>query len=253
MKKFGLIPEAKHQQMMTIEKRDVLQSIKKPEQRKMLNRYQLAQNILNDPEHSHDDVKMDKYNEIMLDFSMLRDLNSTVRPLETQQQQPAVEEQEDEKNDLSNDDVDANLVDVLSNNQQINAKKLLRLLRSQGSDVITGDVSIHVQILPGTNIADLVSDIVCSTPSKISSPQRAHFVNTLAEASIPKTLVKNKAALEQYRMLKKSKGDFTERVIANGESRTFLPTARKRKNSKQLMKTPLTVSFDVIHNFQILL
>ena len=69
------------------------------------------------------------------DFSMLHDRNSTVRPLKTQQQQPVVEKQEDEKNDVSNDDIDANLVDVLPNNQQINAKKLLRLLQSQGIDL----------------------------------------------------------------------------------------------------------------------
>ena len=77
--------------MMTIDKRDVLQSIKQPEQREMLKRYQLAQNILHDPEHSHDDVKMDKYNkimhdfnEIMHDFSMPHNLKSTVRSLKTQ-------------------------------------------------------------------------------------------------------------------------------------------------------------------------
>ena len=54
--------------MMTIDKRDVLQSIKQPEQRKILKRYQLAQIILQDPEHSHGDVKMNKYNEMMHDF-----------------------------------------------------------------------------------------------------------------------------------------------------------------------------------------
>ena len=96
MKKFALIPEAKHGQMVTIDKRDVLQSIKQLKQREMLKRYQLAQNILHDPEHSHNDAKMDKYNEMMHDLSMLRDLNSTVRPSRTQQQQPAVEKQEDE-------------------------------------------------------------------------------------------------------------------------------------------------------------
>ena len=244
MKKFVLIPEAKHRQMMTIDKRDVLQSIKQPEQREMLKRYQLAQNILHDPEPSHNDVKMDKYNELMHDFSMLHDLNSTVRPSKTHQQQPVVENQEDRKNDVSNDDIDANLVDVLPNNQQINAKKLLRLLRSQGSDLVSwksnGDVSIHGQILPGTNIADLVSDIVRSTPSKIRSPQRALFLNTLAEASIPETLVKNKAALEQYRMLKKSKGDFTNEVslpMVNQEQ--FLPTTWKRKKQETIDEDPI--------------
>ena len=78
MKKFVFIPEVKHRQIMTVDKR------------KMLKRYQLAQNILHDPEHLYDDVKMDKYNkimhdfnEIMHDFSMPHNLKSTVRSLKT--------------------------------------------------------------------------------------------------------------------------------------------------------------------------
>ena len=58
MKKFVLIPEAKHRQMMTIDKRDVLQSMKQLEQRKMLKRYQLAQNILNNKQHPNNAIKM---------------------------------------------------------------------------------------------------------------------------------------------------------------------------------------------------
>ena len=45
------------------------------------------------------------------------------------------------------------------------------------------------------------------------------FFNTLSGANMPKkflgmpeTFIKNKTALEQYRMLKKSKGDFTIEV-----------------------------------------
>ena len=55
MKKFILVPEAKHRQMMKIDSRDVLQSIKQPEQREMLKRY-LAQNILHDNQRSNDDT-----------------------------------------------------------------------------------------------------------------------------------------------------------------------------------------------------
>ena len=73
MKKFVLVPEAKHRQMMKIDTRDVLQSIKQPEQREMLKRYQLAQNILHDNQRVNDDTKMNEYRETMQDFSMLRD------------------------------------------------------------------------------------------------------------------------------------------------------------------------------------
>ena len=68
---------------------------------------------------------------VMHDFSMLSDHRSAVR-LKTQQQQPVVEKQEDEKYDVSNDDIDVNLAYVLPSNQQIKAKKLLHLLQSQG-------------------------------------------------------------------------------------------------------------------------
>ena len=73
MKKFVLVPVAKHRKMMKIDTRDVLQSIKQPEQREMLKRYQLAQNILHDNQRSSDDTKMNEYREMMQDFSMLRD------------------------------------------------------------------------------------------------------------------------------------------------------------------------------------
>ena len=73
MKKFVLLPEAKHRQMMKIDTRDVLQSIKQPEQREMLKRYELAQNILHDNQRLNDDTKMNEYRELMQDFSTLRD------------------------------------------------------------------------------------------------------------------------------------------------------------------------------------
>ena len=65
-------------------------------------------------------------------------------------------------------------------------------------------------------------------------------MNTLAEASIPETLVKKKAALEQYRLLKKSKGDFTKEVslpMVNQEQ--FLPTKRKRKKQQTMDEDPI--------------
>ena len=41
---------------MKIDTHDVLQSIKQPEQREMLKRYQLAQNILQDNQRGNDDT-----------------------------------------------------------------------------------------------------------------------------------------------------------------------------------------------------
>ena len=173
MKKFVLVPEAKHRQMMKIDTRDVLQSIKQPEQREMLKRYQLAQNILHDNQRVNDDTKMNEYHELMHDFSMLRDRQGSMQ----EARQPIVKNQQiddDHDREKKDDDIDAAVVDALPNNQKVNAKKLIRILRSHGNNVVSwtpqGDVSIRGQRLRGVNIVDLVGDVVRTTPSKLMPP-----------------------------------------------------------------------------------
>ncbi|MCP4459770.1 MAG: hypothetical protein GY816_17365 [Cytophagales bacterium] len=53
--------------MAKVDTRDVLQSIKQPEQREMLKRYSLAQNMLKDPNRN-----IAEYHEAMGDFSVLK-------------------------------------------------------------------------------------------------------------------------------------------------------------------------------------
>ena len=71
--------------------------------------------------------------------------------------------------------------------------------------------------LTGTNIIDLVGDVVRSASSKTSAPQRERFLNALAEANVPETLVKNKAALERYRQIKNNVDDAVAAVASNVE------------------------------------
>ena len=229
MKKFVLVPEAKHRQMMKIDNRDVLQSIKQPEQREMLKRYQLAHNILNDHQRLDDDTKMNEYREMMQDFSVLRDRQGHVQ----QAQQPVIKVDEDrEKKD---DDIDAAVVDALPNSQKVNAKKLIRLLRSH--DVVSwtpqGDVSIRGQRLRGVNIVDLVGDVVRTTPSKSMPPQREQFLNALAQANVPETFVKNRMALEHYRAIKND-GAYQDNVeAASLHQDEVIPTTRKRTQTTE--------------------
>ena len=227
MKKFVLVPEAKHRQMMKIDSRDVLQSIKQPEQREMLKRYQLAQNILHDHQRLDDDTKMNEYREMMQDFSTLRDRQGHVQ----QAQQPTVKNQQvQEDREKKDDDIDAAVVDALPNSQKVNAKKLIRLLRS--GDVVSwtpqGDVSIRGQRLRGVNIVDLVGDVVRTTPSKSMPPQREQFLNALAQANVPETLVKNRMALEHYRAIKND-GAYQDNLESSTlDQDEVIPTTRKR-------------------------
>ena len=235
MKKFVLVPEAKHRQMMKIDSRDVLQSIKQPEQREMLKRYQLAQNILNDHQRSDDDTKMNEYREMMQDFSMLRDRQGHVQ----QAQQPTIKIDDDrEKKD---DDIDAAVVDALPNSQKVNAKKLIRLLRSH--DVVSwtpqGDVIIRGQRLRGVNIVDLVGDVVRTTPSRSMPLQREQFLNALAQANVPETLVKNRMALEHYRAIKNdgARQDSLESTsLHQGE---LIPNVGKKRKVQMTEEDPI--------------
>ena len=244
MKKFVLLPEAKHRQMMKIDTRDVLQSIKQPEQREMLKRYELAQNILHDNQRLNDDTKMNEYRELMQDFSTLRDRQGgrqlTEQLVVKKRDIDGVNKQEEGNGVDTN--IDTVVVDALPNSQKVNANKLIRLLRSHGNDLVSwtpqSDVSIRGQHLRGVNIVDLFGDVVRVTPSKSMPPPPEQFVNALAEANIPETLIKNRAALKHYRAIKNdgSHQDIEKKTPSTLHQDDVLPNMKKRK-SKQMTTT----------------
>ena len=263
MKKFVLVPEAKHRHTLataaTSENRDILQSIQRPEEREMLKRYHLAQDVLHDARRNGS-AKMDAYREAMQDFSLLRDRRGGVRP----QPRPVAAhkredddamtnnaaENDDAENDAAENDAaenDATVVDVLPVSQKGNAQKLLRLLREHGDGAVSwtrnGEVSIRGQRLRGTNIVDLVGDVVRSSPSKRIAPQREWFLSALADANVPETLVKNKTALERYREIKTDGAvtmhdDINDAAVSSttspldNEVESSMPEAKKKKRAK---------------------
>ena len=82
----------------------------------------------------------------MQDLSMLRDRQGSVQ----EARQPIIKNQQiDDDHDREKKDIDATVVDALPNSQKANAKKLIRLLRSHGNNVVLwtpqGDVSIRRQ------------------------------------------------------------------------------------------------------------
>ena len=191
--KYMLVPESLYQQKMKIDTRDVLQSIKQPEQREMIKRYSIAQNILQGP-----NTDMDRYQEAMQDFSVLKD-----RVIGRQITEPPVAKKQRENDE---DDIDESVIDTLPENQQVSAKKIMRVLRSYGGDLLSwtadGDVSINGEPLRRVNFTDLLSGVVRSRPSKNIPPPYEKFLKALAKANIPESVIKNKTALNQYRKLK---------------------------------------------------
>ena len=79
-------------------------------------------------------------------------------------------------------------------------------------------MSIRGQRLRGVGIVDLVGDVVRTSPSKLMPPQCEQYLNALAQANVQKTLVKNRMALEHYRVIK---NDGARLDINNLESKTL--------------------------------
>ena len=185
--KYMLVPESLYQQKMKIDTRDLLQSIKQPEQREMIKRYSIAQNILQGP-----NTDMDRYEEAMQDFSVLKD-----RVIGRQITEPPVAKKQRENDE---DDIDESAIDTLPKNQQVSAKKIMRVLHSHGGDFVswTAD-NIYDEPLQRVNFTGLLSGVVLSRPLKNISPPYEKFLIALAEANIPESVIKNKMALNQYR------------------------------------------------------
>ena len=216
MKKFVIVPEEKHRASLNAVKesnREILQSIQQPVQHEMLKRYQTAQGILRDDSKPLD-RKMSEYHEAMNDFALLRDRGGHglyfKQPRTVEKQHDALEKKktnddaaETMKPVKTQEEDDMDRVFLLPTKAQNNAKKLMKYLRDQGNVSWTreGEVSIDGEPLKGTNIIDLVDDVVNRT-KPYSNPQLNPFLNAMARANIPETLVKNKTALENYRTIK---------------------------------------------------
>ena len=223
MNKFVLIPDIKYRQLIANSSQPnnnsaVLQGIHQPVQREMLKRYNLAQNVLRNAPRT--DASMAEYREAMDDFALLRDqgvrMTTSPKPEST-----------NNTKDVLND-----AVNLLPASQKANAQKLMNMLRSHDNVISwtpNGEVSIRGQRVPGTNVVDLVSDVLRPSTSKTIAPQREQFLSALADVNIPETVIKNKGALERYREIKTS-GNVVERDDV-GEERVSSTTPSKGSSS----------------------
>ena len=138
-----------------------------------------------------------------------------------------------EDND-NNSDIDESVVDTLPENQQIHTKKIIRVLRSRGDDLVSwtpgGDVSIRGEPIRRVNFTDLLSGVVRSRPSKNIPPPYEKFLKALAEANIPETIIKNKTALNQYRAIKHDNEVFNNEVSSTA-TRQDVPDIRSKLRS----------------------
>ena len=148
--------------------------------------------MLNDPVISNEE-KVSRHVESMNDFSVLKDkLGGTPKIVS------------DTKSSNAEDDaVMTETIELLPLNQQQRGRQLFQRLQKH-KDLISwndkGEVTIEGKHLPGSNIGDLVSDVLRTR--KQVTPLRSSFLDVLAKANVPDEFVRNKTALAQFRKVK---------------------------------------------------
>ena len=211
MKKLVLVPEARFRALsdseVTKNSSAIMQAINQPEQREMVRSYNVAQSLLRDNTNKPDDERMREYNEKMQDFYMYKDkikgahMAASRRPAEKSEDDRAVRE----------------AVSAMPVSLQSSAQKLIDRIKDNG-DVISwtpdGEVSIHGQKIVGSSITDLVGDAIRNT--RAQHPNRAPFLEALAEMNTPDAMIKNKSALAQFQRIKDQPRETWPRIRPKG-------------------------------------
>ena len=202
MKKMVLVPEVQFRQMQqntlknssssSSNNSSLLGAIDRPVQQEMVKKFNFAQQILNDPTKPSDG-KISEYTDAMSEFATLRNKIKGAPNLSS-----VTPKTMGNSNKVSED-----VVNSVPASLQSSAQRLMERM-GENKDVISwtpsGAVTINGQHLVGTHIADLVGDVVRSSQSP--APERNRFLRMLAELNTPESLIKNREALKQYRLIK---------------------------------------------------
>ena len=68
---------------------------------------------------------------------------------------------------------------------------------------LTHDVSVKEQTLKGSNVGDLISDVMRRKAAKVPI-HGSSFLKTLADLNLPESFVKNKYRISQFRSYKRN-------------------------------------------------
>lgn len=193
VKTLVLVPEAQFRRLQQCEQRSastILSDVKHPNERELVKTYTDMERVIQDPQRSEQE-KVAEHVDAMNDFTVLRDRVSGRREPAKEITKPA--------GDVAVDEA----IDIMPPTLQRQARQLLQRLSSR-NDLISwmpsGEVTIGGKRLVGSNIGDMVGDVLRSR--KTSAPMRDRFLNVLAEANVPDEFVRNRQALSRYRKIK---------------------------------------------------
>ena len=182
---------------------DILAEVKRPVERELVKTYDNIEHTFKDPSISSQE-KVAKHVESMNDFTTLRDRITGPVGQQQQKQQQWQQLSNGDNATTVDDDVTMNdAIEMMPLTLQKPARQLLQRL-SRRKDLISwdknGEVKINGKQLAGSNIGDLVGDVLRAR--KAETPLRENFLTVLSQANVPDEFIRNKAALARYREIK---------------------------------------------------
>ena len=168
----------------------ILQEVKRPNDGQLVKTYMGMEQMINNPLLSNQE-RVAKHVD---DMNELTALKEKIVGGNESRKMSEVGESETIGNDT---------VNMLPPTLQKHGRQLMNRLSSR-SDLISwtpsGEVKIRGKRVLGSNVADLVGDVVRNR--KQVSPMRKDFLKVLAEMNVAEEFVKNKQALSEYRKIK---------------------------------------------------
>jgi len=178
-----------------IVKSNIIGAVKRPREQELVKVYNRMENALQDVTKSPSE-RVNDHAKASNEFSIIRDkvTDATFKRSKV------------DTNDTDNNETDKMVDDtaeMMPKTLQHHARKLMKRMKEY-KDVIrwssNGDVFIDGNKMVGSNISDLIGDVLRSKKTEI--PGRETFLRALAKINTPEELVRNIGALAKYRAIK---------------------------------------------------
>ena len=189
-RKMALIPIEMLDQM----KKANLTPLTQPNKDRVVKEMAEMSSLLRD-EGLPDSLKASRYSEKLKDYSTFA--NKLIEPTVQKQQQssPSVHPQQD-------------MFASLPTTYRAPANVLMRELEKYPHMIqwnpTTHEVSVKGQTLKGSNVVDLISDVMRTRKTAKVPIHGSSFLKTLADLNLPESFVKNKYRISQFRSYKRS-------------------------------------------------
>ena len=201
-----LVPEVEFRRLQKCDENvstDILDEVKRPNELALVKKYTHMERMMHDPVIP-DQEKVARHVESMNDFLVLKKKLGESSQNEPEMTKPS------NVNKSENDAIVTEAIELLPLAQRERGRQLFQRLQRR-KDLISwndkGEVTMEGRLLPGSNISDLVSDVMRTR--KQVAPLRSSFLDVLARANVPDEFVRNKTALAQFRKVKS--GDVSQR------------------------------------------